>query len=362
MSNSNTISVILTVRNEEQHIGKCLDSIISSELPDDIILEIVIVDGMSTDSTRQIIQSKSDSQVDISIVENVRLNHAHGFNLGIEHSSGQWVVWLGAHSIYNKSYILGLYNTATKNNTDYCGGVINTLAHDDSYSASVVQAITTHKFGVGNSGFRTNATDGPADTASYGMFNRDIFCQIGLFDERLLRAQDYEYNRRIKANGGIVWLNPNLVVDYYNQPNLTSFLKKQLLREAPYNAYMWYLAPYTFSYRHAITGLFSASLIIGLILSLIFPWIAYAYITIASIYIALAVYSSISQALRYKKMLHCLTLPISFFLYHFLHGVGVVGGIILIAIGKSPVQKIREPWQGYRRFRVKISGKLNGLL
>jgi glycosyltransferase involved in cell wall biosynthesis len=355
MSNSILISVILTVRNEEKYIKKCIDSILLSEIPENLQLELIAVDGMSTDTTCEIIESLSNSDVKITIIKNEQLNQSHGFNLGVMSSSGQWVVWLGAHSIYNKGYILGLYNTANSNNSDYTGGVINTLPYDSTYSASVVQAITTHKFGVGNSGFRTNAIEGTADTASYGIFNKEIFSKIGYFDERLLRAQDYEYNCRIRKSGGKVWLNPNLVVDYYNQPNMQSFLKKQLLREAPYSVYMWYLAPHAFAFRHAITGIFSLGVIGGVTLAFVSETIKWIFLAVMILYLILAIASTIQQAVRYKKILHLLTLPIGFFLYHFLHGVGILSGIAFTLIGKSPVQKRKEPWRGYGHYRVKIT-------
>ena len=86
---------------------------------------------------------------------------------------------------------------------------------NDSYSAALVQSLTTHWFGVGDSGFRTNAKEGPSDTVPYGFFDKRIFKKIGLYDERLVRAQDYEMNNRIIKNNGLIWLNPKIFF-YYN--------------------------------------------------------------------------------------------------------------------------------------------------
>ena len=80
-----------------------------------------------------------------------------------------------------------------------------------------MQAVTTHRFGIGDAEFRLLPKPGLADTVPYGFFKRNVFEKVGLFDERLVRNQDYELNRRILANGGRIWLDPRIVVQYYNQ-------------------------------------------------------------------------------------------------------------------------------------------------
>jgi hypothetical protein len=147
-------------------------------------------------------------------------------------------------------------------------------------------------------------------------------------------------------------LDPNIKTIYYNQPTLIGFYEKQLFKEAPYNAYMWYLAPYSFAYRHAITGVFATGLIGGMFLSPFFSFIKYTFFSIMALYFVLAFISAVQQAKRYKNLLHIFTLPISFFLYHFLHGLGVLWGLLRLVTNTAPVQKIKEPWDGYGSFRI----------
>ena len=49
------ISVIIPCRNEEKFIGKCLDSILNQDYPKEK-MEVLVVDGMSEDRTREIIE------------------------------------------------------------------------------------------------------------------------------------------------------------------------------------------------------------------------------------------------------------------------------------------------------------------
>ena len=227
-----------------------------------------------------------------------------------------------------------------------------TQSRGTHYQARLVQALITHPFGVGDAGFRTDAGEGKADTVPYGCFRRDLFDRIGYFDERLVRAQDYEMNRRIIESGGEIWRNPRIQVKYFPQPDFKSFITKQIRFEAPYNAYMWYLAPYAFAARHAITGLFAAGVISGLVLSFFFTWIRVAFIAVMALYFLLAAGSAIHQAIRYREIRHAFTLPFGFFLYHFLHGTGVLYGLAKLATDTAPVQTTREPWPGAGRFRA----------
>ncbi len=68
--------------------------------------------------------------------------------------------------------------------------------------------------------------------------------------------------------------------------------------------------------------------------------------------VLLAVASAVQQAIRYKRPLHVLTLPLCFFLYHFLHGIGVLWGLLRLLTGTASVQKIAEPWPGAGRKRA----------
>ena len=66
----------------------------------------------------------------------------------------------------------------------------------------------------------------------------------------------------------------------------------------------------------------------------------------------MGVLSAFQQSLRYRKLLHLFTLPLSFFFYHFIHGVGVLYGLITLLLGRAPVQQHVEPWPGAGRFRT----------
>jgi glycosyltransferase involved in cell wall biosynthesis len=316
------------------------------------LLEILVIDGGSTDGTRETVLELAKADSRIRLIDNPNRIQSTGLNIALSIAAGEYVVRLDAHASYPPDYLALTLETSLRTGCDNAGGLVITQARGAGYQSALIQALTTHKFGVGDSGFRTGAAEGPADTVPYGCFRRDLFDRIGLFDERLVRAQDYEMNRRITAAGGCVWRNPAIRVTYFTQPDFRSFIRKQVMQEAPYNAYLWYLAPYAFTPRHAITGLFALGVIGGAALSPFSSAVAIIFGAIMALYFAMALLTGVQQAIRYREPRHILFVPIAVFLYHFLHGMGLIVGILRLALGIAPVQKLREPWPGSGRLRA----------
>jgi glycosyltransferase involved in cell wall biosynthesis len=346
------VSILIPSFQEQDFIRACLESVMAFDLPAGTSTEILVIDGMSTDGTRPIATEIAARDERVRLIDNPARNQSAGLNIGIALARGEYLMRLDAHSIYPRDYLLLTIETARRTRADNTGGVVATMRRGTGYQSALVQAITTHRFGVGDSGFRTDAEEGPADTVPYGCFRRQIFDRVGFFDERLIRAQDYEMNRRILAAGGSVWRNPAIRVTYFQQPDVASFLRKQVIHEAPYNAYLWYLAPYAFAARHAVTGVFAAGFILALLLSPFSSVVRWAFIAVMSVYLLLAVLASTQQALRYREPRHVIAAPIAFFLYHFLHGVGVLAGLTRLLFGVAPVQLQKEPWPGAGRQRA----------
>jgi glycosyltransferase involved in cell wall biosynthesis len=351
-SNSCCISIVIPCRNEDQYIKKCLESVLQFEHSDNITFEVLVLDGMSTDNTAALVKSVSMGDDRVRLIPNPGITQAAAVNLALLHAKGEWVMRLDAHAIYPHNYLRLCLDTALASRADNVGGIFITRPGGPGYGAQLVQALTTHKFGVGDSGFRVNAQEDWADTVPYGFYRRNVFERIGRLDERLVRAQDYEFNRRIIASGGKIRRNPQIHVYYYNQPTLTAFYRKQFFLEAPYNAYMWYLAPYAFAPRHAITGVFALGFVGGLLLTPFTPWIAWPFAAVMALYLLFAIVAGLQQAWRYRRPLHAVCLPPCFFLFHFIHGLGVLAGLLRLLNGRAPFQRKSEPWPGAGRFRA----------
>ena len=334
------ITVAITCYNEENYIERCLRSVLAFNKPEGEDVEILVVDGMSEDNTRSIVQTVQNEFTGIHLIDNPQRYQVHGINLAIDKARGEYIAWLGAHAVYPVDYLNVLFQTSQRTNAENVGGILTTLPGSSSFSGHLVQAISTHRFGVGDSGFRVgHRKEKYTDTVPFGFFKLNIFKEIGKFDERLIRCQDYELNKRIIKNGGRILINPDVQVVYYNQPSLGRYLKKQILIQGPYNPYAWYIAPHSFNFRHAISAVFTGSLIIAILLSLFFAWARIVLFSVMGLYFSLALISSVQQSIRYKKPADIFILPFGFLAFHISHGLGVLLGILKLLLGIAPVQK-----------------------
>jgi hypothetical protein len=114
---------------------------------------------------------------------------------------------------------------------------------------------------------------------------------------------------------------------------------------------MWYVAPYSFSYRHSIpvaaiiAGISAAAMSFASYVGRMF------LASLLLLYVVAAVVSAFQQARRYGWWMLPL-LPFLFLCYHTAYGLGTLWGAARLLIGATPVQKVREPWPGANRFRA----------
>lgn len=359
-----TVSLVVLCRNEEKTIENCLDSLVNQDCSTASI-EVLVADGMSTDRSREIVGKYQKRHPNVMLLDNPGRTAPCAFNVGAKAAHGSLVVIMGAHTTYPPDYVRLCVETSARTGADLVGGTMATLAPREGFAGRLVQALTTHRFGVGGAEFRLGAKEGPADTVPYGCYRRDIFDRIGWFDERLTRNQDYEFSRRILAAGGKVWCNPAIRTMYYGQATLGG-LFKQAFGTGKWNPWMWFVAPYAFATRHVVPSLFVLGLLVAIGLAAFFRWGWLALVVLLAPYLSLALLASFAQSRRcgsklapvlpppssLPSFLLFLLLPPLFFVYHFSYGLGTLWGAVRLLVGATPVQKIREPWPGAGRFRA----------
>ena len=288
----NKIVIAIPVYNEEIFIERCLKSVLAFEIPENIEHEIWVLDGGSKDQTLPIVKKYQKKNKIIRLIHNRGKTQSYAMNLSIMESTSDWLMRLDGHSIYPSNYLKLLFETAKKTGASNVGGIWDIQKIGDTLSDYMVHGLLSHSFGIGNSGFRNRFISGEVDTVPYGFFKKEVFEKVGFFDNRLIRGQDYEFNIRLKKYGYKIWLNSDIRIKYFPKGNIIDIIKKYFILEAPYNAYMWHVAPYTFSIRHAITSFFVLGLFGGGILSFYSKLIFTFYISVVLFYLFLSIISS----------------------------------------------------------------------
>jgi len=278
-----SVSVILPVLNEESHLESAVFSILSQNYQGP--LEVILAIGPSRDNTAAIAKKLSDADPRVVIVPSPTGRTAAGLNLALKKSQSPVVVRVDGHAQIPSNYIALVVEILNSTGAVNVGGMM--VAHGTTHFENAVAGAMRSPFGVGSSRFHTGGQAGAVDTVYLGAFRREALLEIGGFDERFTRAQDWELNFRLRENGGLVYFDPCLQVLYRPRSTIKA-LAKQYFEYGRWRRVVSRRHPGTINYRYlappvALAG-FASSILLGTLLSNIFfiPAGIYAFFILAA--------------------------------------------------------------------------------
>jgi glycosyltransferase involved in cell wall biosynthesis len=217
------VSVIVPARNEAAGIARCLDALVAQDYPVDR-LEILFVDGMSSDATRAIVADYGRRHAQIRVLDNPRGIVPSALNIGLREARGEIIVRVDGHCVVAPDYISACVDRLRATRADNVGGRMH--AAGDDYMAKAIAIATSSPFGIGNSRFHYSQAEEYVDTVYLGAYRREVFERIGGFDEELVRNQDDELNYRLRAAGGRILLSPAIKSRYYGRGRLSDLFRQ----------------------------------------------------------------------------------------------------------------------------------------
>ena len=320
------ISLIIPCRNEEKFISKCLDSVISQDYPKENS-EVLVVDGMSEDKTREIIKGYLEKYSFIKLLDNAKKFTCFAFNIGLKASRGEIIILMGAHAGYKKDYVSKCVRYLKEYGADNVGGVMKTLPSKNTLWARAIAITLSYPFGAGTSYFRVgSAKPRWVDTVFGGCYKREVFDKIGFFNENLVRSQDLEFNMRLKKAGGKIILVPDILAYYYPSSTLKGFLKHN------FDDGIWVTYPLkfglrVFKLRHLLPMFFTAGLLFTLIFSP-FLFLAKFLFTFGFLTYLLLSFCFSLQIAKKEGFKYLFLMPVVFATRHFVYGAGSLYGFI----------------------------------
>ncbi len=324
------LSVIVPCRNEEGFIGPCLGSILRNDYPTDKY-EILVVDGMSTDGTRSTVRQLAQSSKNVRLLHNPRKITPAGLNIGIRAAQGEIICRVDAHALINKDYLRCCVERLCAGAAENIGGCMQTIPSRRNLIARSIALCMSHKFGVGNSAFRTGL-DQPAftDTVFGGCYRRETLERIGLYNENLPRTQDFELNQRLRKSGGRILLDPVIRCEYFASPNLSCFAR-QNLRDG-----IWSILPFVYSKMAPVRGRHLISLaFVSAVIALAVGgfWLKPFWFLLGiqlMCYMTASLAFSIQVCRRERDCCLLFTLPLIFLVRHFAYGFGSVIAVLAL--------------------------------
>ena len=257
------ISILIVLRNAKDNIVNCIQSIESQFQGNNIEWELIIVDGMSDDGSKDVAtQYLKNKTYSWTVLDNPNKILASGWNIGIKAAKGKYVLRPDVHATLHEGYISnGLKVLADQPDVTAVGGALQTQSK--GFWGEIIAKALSSKIGVGGSPFRTNAADGFVDTVAYGIYRKSIFDRVGYFNETLKRHQDNDMHDRIKKVGGTFYLFGQMKADYYCRSTIYS-LAKQMFQNG---FYLTQLSIKKLRLRHVMPLIFYGSLVLLLFLT-----------------------------------------------------------------------------------------------
>lgn len=307
------VSVVLPVHNEADHIEQTLASIRSQEY--DGSIEIIVADGMSTDGTREILAAEG-----VRIVDNPTGRTPAGLNAAIRAGHGEVIVRCDGHALLPAGYVQRAVELLETTGAVNVGGMQEAVGK--TFLQRAIAYAMSSRVGIGDSRFHYGGAAGPTDTVYLGVFRRAAIEAVGLYDESLVRNQDYELNIRLRGAGGTIYFDPGLRVRYRPRSSLPA-LWRQFYEYGAWKRRVVRLHPRSLRLRQLVPPAFVIGLAISAML-LVTPRRAAAAVVPAA-YGALLVGATLNQAWR-RRDPAVLAYPIALVVMHLSWGLGFLIG------------------------------------
>jgi succinoglycan biosynthesis protein ExoA len=320
------VSLLVAMRNEAEHIGRCISSILAQDYPNEC-LEVLIFDGCSSDNSWQIVENLIKGMQNYCLLTNPDRIQSAAWNLGIQLSQGKIIGIISGHVELASDYISKAIETLQRTQTDMVGGPVQARSHD-LLGDSIALAMST-PFGVGGAKFRYIKTEEETDTVFMGLCWRSLYLRIGGFDEELVRNQDDEFSYRLLQNGGRIVCNPSIRSYYYNRSTALA-LWRQYYQYGYWKVRVLQKHPRQMQPRQFVPPVFVTSLLGAALLSLFWSIGDWLLFTVVVCYLIANLSASLYTAWR-RGWRFLFLLPIIYGILHLSYGLGFLVGLFHFA-------------------------------
>jgi glycosyltransferase involved in cell wall biosynthesis len=323
------VSVIIPMKNEERHIGACLQSVLDQDYPRNLV-EVIVVDGGSTDSSLDIVEEFMKEYQNIKLLGGPGVNCPAAMNIGIRNAGGGVISKIDAHGYVATDFLRKIAEYLFSEDEIKCvGGPIRPVAQTIVAKANVLAR--SCRFGVGRGVYSTRGRGESVDTVQCGAYKKDIFGEVGLFDESLQFGEDEEINWRIRKRGYKILSTPKIQFFYFPRDSFRKLFRQyynygltrvKVIRKHPDFLKVKHLIPAAFLLALLACG--ALGIFSGLFLKL--------FLGLILLYVTLSVLSSLFVS-RKEGWVNLLLLPVSFGALHFGYGIGFGQGIVRLWFG-----------------------------
>jgi cellulose synthase/poly-beta-1,6-N-acetylglucosamine synthase-like glycosyltransferase len=319
-----TVGIVLPVYNEIGNIRQLAADLRAQDYA--AITEIWFVDGLSSDGTVEALQQIQVLDRRVRVISNPRRLPAAAINLALKSMQSDVVIRLDAHARYEPDVVTQSVQTLRATGAGGVGGIPRPAEAQTLVGRSIVAAHKS-RFGVGGAKFRRGGATGWVDTIWNGCYWRHVVDRVGPLREDLWRAEDNDFNERVRRLGYGLYLSPAIRASYQTRQSFAA-LWTQYLGNGIGVARAVLENHRAFGVRHLLPPALVASLILPLAAALVWPPALTVAAAVLLLYLALLLAASLIAA-RTEPGAHLLLLPIALATLHLSDGCGALWGLLL---------------------------------
>jgi len=217
------VAVVIPCRNEARSIRELLTALAAQTAPP---TEVVIVDDGSTDGSGRLVQEWADAHPDfpVRLVPGPGRGPGPAMNAGIATTEADIIVRLDGHSVPDAGYVERSVALVANPRVGVAGGGWEVVPGAPTAIGRAIAAVVTHPLGSGGARYRHPQDGGHApqevETVPFGAFRREVWTQVGGFDESLAANEDYDFNYRVRRLGLAVVFDAGIRSRYVARPAL----------------------------------------------------------------------------------------------------------------------------------------------
>ena len=300
--NQMLISVCVVARNEEKTIQGILSDIQRQTYPHDK-MEIILIDSMSDDRTKQLMLQFKESHsefYDIQVLENPKRRLAPGWNVALRHYKGDAILRIDAHASVPEDFVMK--NVEVLESGEYVsGGKRPNIIDDPTPWRETLLLAEQSMFGSSIASYRRSNKKSYVNTVFHGAYRREVFEKAGLFNEKLGRTEDNEMNYRIRKAGYRICYSPDIVSYQHTRSSLKAMLK-QKYGNGYWVALTLKVCPGCLSYYHFVPFLFVLAILLTTVLAVCgYPFLG---ILMWCVYWLASILMAVTSAVYVKKNIY----------------------------------------------------------
>lgn len=332
------VSFIVPCRNEAPFLDRSISALLAQDYPADR-MEIIVADGASDDGSAELARALLAGR-NGAVVDNPRRTTPAGLNIALDRARGEIVICVIGHSEVAPNYARTAVELLQTTGADCVGGAI--VTQGETRKGRAIALALSSAFGVGGVIFRTRpGYAGFVDTAAFAAYRREVFDRLGGFDEAFHRNVDSEFNYRLTASGGRIWLDPSLRSTYHARATFGA-LWRQFFNTGASKVLLLAKHKRMPAWRHYIPGTFVASLITVAVAAVVLQQPAVVLIVLIPYGVALLPGSLVAS----RRQLGLWPLvAAAMVVAHLSYGWGFLVGLVRL------VRRRREPVPGHEELR-----------